>query len=186
MEEVWKDVVGYEEIFKISNFGRLFSKRTNKVLKPFLHKNGYYIVATKIGGRSGVNRTFKVHRLVAEAFLEAPTQEILDVINCTKYKVVPVNHKDGNKLNNHAGNLEWCTPQENYIHALELGLIDNSKKSGANSPQSFFKTEVEREKAYRDFKESGLSMRKFAKTLGVTHSVLMALKRDYGKCYYAG
>ena len=48
--EVWKDVVGYEDYFKVSNPGNVYSKRSNKILKQNLHVNGYYTIATKIGG----------------------------------------------------------------------------------------------------------------------------------------
>lgn len=180
MEESWKGVVGYEDLFLISNQGRLFSKRTNKIMKQFLHKNGYCYVATKIGGRKGVNKTFKIHRLVAEAFLDPPEKQVIESSVNTYYKVVIVNHKDCDKTNNNVGNLEWCTYQENSDHARENSLFDFSMNSGANNLNSFFNTEGERKSAYYSFIESGLSMRKFAATLGTSHQVIMRVVRDYG------
>lgn len=109
--EVWKDVVGFEEYFKVSSFGRLFSKRTGKVLKQFLNKSGYVTVATRIGGRSGKSYCFKLHRVVAEAFIDN-----------LEFKP-EVNHIDGDKTNNCVENLELVTPKENIAHAFSAGLM---------------------------------------------------------------
>lgn len=125
----WRNVVGYEELFSVNSIGEVFSKRTNKKLKQYTDKKGYKTVATKIGGRQGINLCFKVHRLVAEAFIPNPENKPY------------VNHIDGDKGNNDVLNLEWCTPSENAIHALNLGLsnIDNilqiNKKKRKLSPE---------------------------------------------------
>ena len=123
MEEIFKDVIGYEDYFKISNYGNLYSKRSNRLLKQNISNTGYYTVATKIGGRNGTNKCFKIHRLVAEAFLNPPTEQQIYWASTTKYNKVLVNHKDGNKLNNHIDNLEWVTSAENTRHAIDIGLI---------------------------------------------------------------
>lgn len=120
----WRDVVGYEDLFMISSCGRIFSKRTNKELKQYLNPKGYYVVATKIGGRSGQPKCFRIHRLVAEAFIQNQDNK-----PC-------VNHIDGCKTNNDVKNLEWVTHSENTIHALANGLIDPLKQDGTNSTQS--------------------------------------------------
>lgn len=86
MEEIFKDVVGFEDYFQISNFGRFFSKRSNKLLKLHINKSGYITLATKIGGRHGTNHCFKIHRVVAEAFIPNPENK------------PEVNHKDGKKI----------------------------------------------------------------------------------------
>lgn len=107
--EVWKDVVGYEEYFQVSNLGKLFSKRSQKILKQTISKTGYYTVATRLGGRNGICKCFKIHRLVAEAFIPNPEQKRT------------VNHIDGNKLNNNLSNLEW---QRNLkIHNMLIYLV---------------------------------------------------------------
>ena len=127
MKEEWKDVVGFEQYFMVSDHGRIYSKRTNKVLKQFKSKTGYWYLATKIGGRVGKDYCFKVHRLVADAFIENVSNKPF------------VNHIDGNKLNNHISNLEWCTAKENSIHAVENGLINPAK--GSKSASSKFDDE---------------------------------------------
>lgn len=119
MTEIWKDVVGYEDYFQISNTGKLFSKRTNKILSQCLHKNGYYIHTTRIGGRSGKCKSFKIHILVATAFIDNPENK------------PTVNHIDGNKINNHVDNLEWSTHKEQSRHAVDTGLI--TIKSGVDT-----------------------------------------------------
>lgn len=111
MIELWKPVVGFEDIFEVSSFGQVYSKRTNKILKQHLNKSGYVTVTTKIGGRKGFNKCFKVHRLVAEAFIDN-----------TENKPY-VNHINGVKSSNNVDNLEWCTASENTDHAIAKGLI---------------------------------------------------------------
>lgn len=175
--EQWKDVKEYENLFSVSNSGKLFSKRTNKILKQFLHDNGYLLVATKIGGKSGTNKTFKIHRVVAEAFLPPPSPELVILCSKTKYGKVLVNHKDGDKTNNNVENLEWCSYSENSTHAISNGLTLPLK--GAANGGSFFKSEEERYAAFLEYVNSGLSMRKFAENLGCTHSVISRLVRDY-------
>lgn len=95
MEE-WKDIVGYEKHYQISNKGRIRSKHTNAILNPS-KTGGYY----HIGLRYEKRKECTIHRLVAEAFLPNPNN-------------LPfVNHKDENKLNNNVENLEWCTCEYN-------------------------------------------------------------------------
>ena len=90
--------------YLVSDEGYVLSKR-NKPLKPSINPRGYYIVNLMINGkRKGV----AVHTMVARTF-------------CDGYKTgLTVNHKDGNKLNNNAQNLEWVTIYENARHAIEV------------------------------------------------------------------
>lgn len=106
MEEIWKDIPGYESLYQISNFGRVksfregtkFGKQKEYILKPSLITSGYHVVTLYSKER---REKHQVHRLVANAFLDNPLN-----LPC-------VNHKDENKLNNRADNLEWCTYQYN-------------------------------------------------------------------------
>lgn len=127
--EVWKDVVGYEDYFMVSNLGAVFSKRSNKLLKQTKNKSGYLTIATRIGGRTGKAICFRIHRLVADAFLDPPTKEQLQWAETTAYKKVLVNHKDGDKLNNTVNNLEWVTSSENTQHAINTGLRPHKGRS---------------------------------------------------------
>jgi len=111
MIEEWKPVVGFEDYFLVSNTGKVVGLRTNRVLKTHIHKSGREIFSTRIGGRKGKVHCFKVHRLVATAFIDNPDNKRT------------VNHKDGNPLNNAVSNLEWNTYSENIQHAFDSGLI---------------------------------------------------------------
>lgn len=94
MVEVWKDVVGYEDFYSVSNLGRMWSKRKNKELLPSTNNCGYKqtnVVDDK------TTKCMLVHRAAAMAFLDNP-------------KNLPVvNHIDENTSNNNVNNLEWCS-----------------------------------------------------------------------------
>lgn len=133
-EEIWKDVIGYEDYFKVSNLGRVIGKRSGKILKLQTTHNGYYFFSSRLEGRKSKCYNFRVHKLVAEAFLDPPDDYIKDWALETYYKNIPVNHIDGNKLNNCSNNLEWCTGKENTQHAYTLGLIKPLK--GMQNPSA--------------------------------------------------
>lgn len=105
-EEEWRPVPGYEGRYEISNFGNVRSVRRNRLM-VLTTIHGYHHVNLSKCGKATM---FRVHRLVAEAFLRRDSSR------------PHVNHKDGVKTNNHAPNLEWCTPGENNQHAISLGL----------------------------------------------------------------
>ena len=107
MKEIWKDVVDYEGLYKVSNFGRI--KRTF-VLKPYIDRKGYYFVNLS---KNGLVKCCRVHQLVAKSFIPNP-------LNKTE-----VNHIDGIKLNNIVSNLEWTTHKENMQHAFRNHLISD-------------------------------------------------------------
>ena len=111
--EEWIPIIGYENLYSISNFGR--AKRTKsgphthaeKLLKLALDKDGYQVINLT---KDGSVRTLKIHRLVLGAFVGP----------CPEGK--QVNHIDGDKTNNCQENLEYVTPSENVCHAIETGL----------------------------------------------------------------
>ncbi len=115
MEEIWKDVEGFEAIYQVSNLGRVKSlkRKTNnqnckedKILSPGKDNYGYHIVLLCKKEDNGKRKIHikKVHRLVAMAFIENRESKPL------------VNHMDWNRINNTSNNLEWTTPKENLNH----------------------------------------------------------------------
>lgn len=106
---IWKYIDNYGNDYKISNDGMIISlKRKNvKLMKLSTHHTGYKVVSLNF---NGVEKSYRVHRLVAETFIPNPNN----------FPVV--NHIDGNKQNNAVSNLEWCTVKENSLHASENGL----------------------------------------------------------------
>lgn len=101
MKEVWRDVVGYEGLYKISNLGNVFSCKTNKLLSIRTRKDGYQDVRLH---NNKQNKMHTVHRLVAQAFLDNPNNFPI------------INHKDENSANNRVDNLEWCTHSYNNTY----------------------------------------------------------------------
>jgi NUMOD4 motif/HNH endonuclease len=119
--EEWRDIDGYEGFYQISNRGQVaslqrqvkhpgggFATLTGRILKESLTGSGYPFVALC---RDGMTRQHMVHRLVAKAFLGSAADPRLQV-----------NHKNGNKVDNQASNLEWVTPSQNLRHAVRVGL----------------------------------------------------------------
>lgn len=96
MEEVWRDVIGYEGYFKVSNLGRIQNRR-GKIRKPWLVA-GYPTLTLSIGPDC---KSFPIHRLVAQAFV--PNPENLPVVR----------HKDNCRDNPRADNLVWGTKKDN-------------------------------------------------------------------------
>jgi len=125
--EIWKDIIGYEGLYKVSNFGRIKSLdkicgnflRKAKIRKIRLDKDGYCVISLY---KLGKIKYTGVHRLVATAFIPNPENK--------KF----VNHKKGIKTDNRASELEWVTQSENEKHAFEIGLkkpnVDNVKIRG--------------------------------------------------------
>lgn len=97
MEEIWKNVRGYEGLYQVSNLGNVRSSRRNIILKQSKYSKYNQVNLYK----NCVRRTFNVHRLVATAFLNNPNN-----YEC-------INHIDENKRNNVVSNLEWCSKKYN-------------------------------------------------------------------------
>ncbi|MBQ6006033.1 MAG: HNH endonuclease [Selenomonadaceae bacterium] len=121
--EDWRDVVGYEGHYQVSNYGRVKSFYGNQVLirklvrKPVVIKDGYIQVSLDKGGS---RKCTGVHMVVAQTFIPNPENKPI------------VNHQNGNPGNNCVWNLNWVTNGENQQHAVEIG----TKKIGYNNPRA--------------------------------------------------
>jgi len=141
MKEIWKDVKEYEGLYQVSNLGKVKSLQRNgtikqdRILKQYIDKYGYYYV----GLRNKKIKKFKVHRLVAEAFIP------------NKDNLVQINHKDENKKNNNVKNLEWCSAKYNVNY-------------GTRTERTFKKVacicigEKTKEEVYKSIKEASIKL----------------------------
>ena len=123
MLEIWKDIQGYEGLYKISNTGKVYSSNIKTTMKTYINNNGYECIKLT---KNKVSKALLIHRLVASAFCEGYRQDLV------------VNHKDENRTNNISTNLEWCTTKENihdmktrgtmnYTKAQQIAKIKNQK-----------------------------------------------------------
>ena len=111
-QEQWKPIQEFNGEYEVSNLGRVRSMKryygmVGRIMPQTIQRTGYYAVTFHMNNKAYCR---KVHRLVIEAFTPNP-----DNLPC-------INHIDGNKLNNHVSNLEWCTYQANMQHAVRTGL----------------------------------------------------------------
>lgn len=127
-KEIWKDVIGYESIYKVSNLGRVkcldkkvkiggldnFRIHKEKILKPIISHYGY---STIILTKNKVKNKKMVHRLVAKAFISNPKNK------------PQINHINEVKTDNYVENLEWCTAQYNSTYGTRiLRMKETTKK----------------------------------------------------------
>lgn len=135
MKEIWKDIENYKGIYQCSNFGHIRSldrniKRKNGIyqhikgqtIKPQKNINGYLQVGLN---KNSKRQMLYVHILVAKTFVNNPN----------KYKTV--NHKDGNKQNNNADNLEWMSYSDNNKHSYKY-LHRKKSLTGAKCKSVYF------------------------------------------------
>lgn len=162
--EIYKDIENYEGRFMISNYGnvksleRIINNKFNKnrvfkecILKPSVCSNGYLYVS--LTDKNNIKKRIRIHRLVANAFITNINRKI------------DVNHKDGNKKNNHVSNLEWATRSENLIHSYKYL---NRKKSKV----------LTNDEAYIiKYKLIGFSQDKLAKIFNCSQMAISNLKR---------
>ena len=138
MQEIWKDIKDYENLYQVSNLGNVKClerilptknqygicsnrKIKTRILKPYKRnakREANHLVVCLY--KNGLSKLIFVHRLVAQAFIPNPNN----------YPVV--NHIDGNPLNNNVSNLEWCTIQKNTQHAYDIGLAKPTKTRKIN------------------------------------------------------
>lgn len=119
MKEIWREVPGFEGIYKISNLGRIFVYPTHHPLGYGRHHNGRFAVHSKSPAgyptldakRTGRPRkTILIHKLIAQLFIPNPHNHGI------------VNHKDGDKSNYNLVNLEHVSKREDCLHVYRTGL----------------------------------------------------------------
>lgn len=151
--------------YEVSEYGDIYSLKTGKrvLLKQQTDVDGYKVIGLY---KEGICKRQKVHRLVADAFL--------DKVEGKDY----VNHKDGNKWNNSKTNLEWCTRQENSKHASENGLLvyDSKQKIGKAKKRRFTDEQITMiKKLYFSDK---MSQRKIGEMFGCDPSVISEIVNE--------
>ena len=141
-QEQWKPIQEFNGEYEVSNLGRVRSMKryygvVGRIMPQTIQRTGYYAVTFHMNNKAYCR---KVHRLVIEAFTPNP-----DNLPC-------INHIDGNKLNNHVSNLEWCTYQHNMQHAVSTGLThphrwtDDERKQISERNKGQIVTPEQREK----------------------------------------
>lgn len=154
-QEIWKDIEGYEGKYQVSNFGNVRSlmyhnakgiKRIS-LLKPATDACGYFRCALS---KNNILTTYKVHRLVAQAFIPNPNN------------YPQINHIDGNKKNNNVENLEWCTNSMNQVHAYSHNLNQGARGKGITVGVTFPNGEY---KEYASLKFAGKDLGVHARTI---------------------
>lgn len=164
--EKWKDVVGFENEYQVSSYGRVKSKGRyidnnggkqywqERIMRPRLNDNGYMIASLSKKG-SNLSKKKRVHRLVAEAF-----------INTNNLKL-DINHIDGDKQNNRLENLEWVDRSANLKHAYRTGLRVSTFKDKPSVNRKL--TDEQVIKARQD-RKGGATTVAIAKELGISQA----------------
>ena len=174
LKEVWKSISGYEQLYEISNLGRVKSlprliKARNPFIskeyirKPVLYNNGYLCIRLS---KDGFVKNHSLHRLIATEFLNKLDESY------------EVNHIDGNKLNNSLDNLEWVTKADNQKHAHKLGLNKSNFKpmfEELNGNSKLSKTEII---IIKDKLSKGISQRRIADEHNVTQATIADINRN--------
>lgn len=167
-KEVWKEYP-LNPTYLISNYGRIYHKDfvanngrlcKSKLLSNVKTQDGYLFVRLTINGESKQKR---VHRLVAETFLEKPKDE----------RKNEVNHINGNKLDNRVENLEWCSSSENQQHAVDTGL----QPQNVTTYLGKFTVE-ERNKIKEEYNNTTISARQLAIKYDCSHTCIRSILHD--------
>lgn len=177
MIEIWKDVIGYEGFYQVSNLGRVRSLDRyvlnkfvkGKILTPKTDKDGYLQICLYNNGR----KYYRIHRLVAQTFIP----------NHSNFP--EINHKNEIKTDNRVENLEWCTTQYNssYGSRAEKIIETRNKKELKKAEKPVIMLTLEG-KPINEYKSISEASRKNNISLGNLWSVLNGrLKHTGGYCW---
>lgn len=117
-EEIWKPIEGYEELYLISSYGRIWNELKNKIMNGYLN-HGYLSINLR---KNNTGKPYMIHRLVGFHFIPNP------------HNYPQINHKDECKTNNKVDNLEWCTSKYNNNYGTRNERISKKNK---NKPKSY-------------------------------------------------
>ena len=148
LTEHWKDIEGFSN-YRVSNFGNVWSKKNNIILKPYKTNRGYLTVGFWLDGKK---KRLSIHRLVAQAFLTNPNN------------LPEVNHINGCKTDNNLNNLEWASGSANVSHAFRTGLHQTKL-----SEKMVLKI--------HQYRKQGKSLREVGKLLNVSHSTIWEIEQ---------
>lgn len=135
-KRIWKDIENYEGLYQVSNLGEVRSIRNGKCRKLKVCEGAYKYLLIQLS-KNGKATTYRVHRLVAQAFIPNP------------HNYEQVNHKDEDKQNNLASNLEWC----NQVYNCNYGTFRKrvgvrAKKIRCITTGEIFNSQAEAEQKY--------------------------------------
>lgn len=124
-EIIWKDIPGYEGLYKVSNTGKIFSVVTNRELSVIQKKDGYTCIS--LCDKDHNKKQYRVHQLVAKAFIPNPNN------------LPMINHKNEIKNDNRVENLEWVTAQQNSSYGTRPERISEKLKGVPKSKEAIKK-----------------------------------------------
>lgn len=154
MQEIWKNIKGFEGKYKVSNLGNVYSYKSHRNLSPYSDKKGYLRV--DLFCNKGKRKTKKVHRLVAEEFITLNND------------LRQINHIDKDPSNNNVNNLEWCTNLHNQKHSWENGRT--SKGVGTKNGMAILNDDKVR--AIRKMYADGVKITDIAKEFAIGRSTV--------------
>ena len=161
MEEIWKDIKGYEGRYQVSNLG-MIRNRKGRILKLSLSRKKYGYVKVSLS-KNNIQSTYLVHRLVGEAFLPNPDNK------------PEVGHSDCNRSNNCVDNLYWCTHPENMSNPTTIANMHHQRKDGkAVKPKrkrrGYYVKEISQYTKSGEFVRTWHSMHQIERELKIYHS----------------
>jgi len=165
MENNMRKIKGYDN-YVITNYGEVINIKRNRKIKASIRKDGYNQITLYSKGKS---KRHYIHRLVAKNF----------IIN-TDYEKKQINHINGNKSDNNVNNLEWVTPKENTIHAINNGLKIFKRDSYIQAGIKNRKTTQKQDEEIRQLSKEGMSFRKIGLKFKITHKTVSGIVKQIG------